>query len=421
MSCRQNDGNSAATSLAKFLTNSEEHLVSHLFHVARRESALALKGEAKHPASKEEVLAFLSRAHSLARHDSRVPDARRASLIERIEGAEKDIANGILPTKATFAAWSSLRQRLEDENTSNQVNAEPVDPSIGFTPEGITIAREEVNLALMDLQRLQNLLAKKQPASIPAGAVSTRTHESLTMTSAQVDLAREKYNRLLVAYDATDTGYNNLLENIALAESEDNEDAVNELTHRLRESEQQRSEVSLLVSTLAEAEELGNAEAKRLFQISREEAKEAEGIYRAEPTNAEKRAAYDELSARARKASRVYLYTLLDDSTIKLALAYKDARSPQLWNSLKGNALASQNEIWAAVDLYLSDRDVVEVRLGRLRDGEITTKSFARAEARQSLLDAEGKGIIDNINRRHFESITRKRGVPGKSIIRPRQ
>ena len=273
----------------------------------------------------------------------------------------------------------------------------------------------------MDLQRLQNLLAKKQPASIPAGAVSTRTHESLTMTSAQVDLAREKYNRLLVAYDATDTGYNNLLENIALAESEDNEDAVNELTHRLRESEQQRSEVSLLVSTLAEAEELGNAEAKRLFQISREEAKEAEGIYRAEPTNAEKRAAYDELSARARKASRVYLYTLLDDSTIKLALAYKDARSPQLWNSLKGNALASQNEIWAAVDLYLSDRDVVEVRLGRLRDGEITTKSFARAEARQSLLDAEGKGIIDNINRRHFESITRKRGVPGKSIIRPRQ
>lgn len=421
MSCRQNDGNSAATSLAKFLTNSEEHIVSHLFHVARRENTLALKDEAKNPADKEEVLAFLSRAHSIARHDSRVPDARRASLIERIEGAEREIAKGILPTKATFAAWSSLRQRLEDENASNQINAQPVDPSVGFTPEGITISREEVNLALRDFQRLQNIIAKKQPAIIISGTVSTRTQESLTMTEAQVDLAREKYQRLLVAYDATETGYNNLLENIAMAESEDNEDAVNELSQRLRTSEKHRTEVSLLVSTLAEAQKLGNVEAKRLFQISRETAKESESFYRAEPASAEKRAAYEELSTRARKASRVYLYTLLDESTINLALTHKDARSPQLWNSLKETAFASQNEIWAAVDLYLSDRDVVEVRLGRLRDGEITTKSFARAEARQSLLDAEGKGLIDNINRRHFESVTRKRGASGNRLTRPKQ
>lgn len=422
MSCRENNGNSAATSLAKFLTGSEEKLVSHIFHVARREGAIDLGDTAKEYADKNNVLEFLTRAHYVARHDARIPDARRANLINRIEGAEEDIQAGRLkkwPSKATFVAWNTLQERLELENAVNEVHVEEMDPNIGFTPEGIAISGEEVNIALLDLNRLQATLAKKKP--LPASETPptfNKTPDVISMAAFEVDLAREKYERLLVAYDATDTGYNNLIQNIKTAENHEDEEALKDLLPRLASAEEQRTQTSLLSLTLAEAKVTGHGVARENFDIARTLAKNAEKEYRDNPQDKDKLQKYEDSNELARKTRRIYLYTLLDDSTIKTALSHRDALSPQIWSTITGNEKVDRVVMWAAVDLYLSDRDNVEVRLGRLRDGEVANKSFSRAQARQALLDAEGNGAIDTINRRHFESVSRKRGVSGKSLAR---
>lgn len=423
MSCRQNEGNSAATSLAKFLTDSEEKVVSHLFHVARREETITLgKTVARELADKNDVLEFLSRAHYVARHDSRIPDARRQSLVERIEGAEADIQASRFkkwPTKATFAAWNNLQARLELENAINNVGAEEVDPNVGFTPEGIAISAGEVNIALLDYNRLQAMLTKKKLAvGIDGSFDLAKAPENIKLAAGEVDLARVRYEKLVVAYDATDTGYNNLLQNIRTAENEEDENAISELSPRLVAAQKHREQSSLLSLTLAEAKAIGYEKAKNAFEEACALAKEAEIDYLANAQDKEKFKKYEDSNESARKAKRIYLYTLLDDATIKTALSQKDALSPQIWSAIVGNDKVERAGIWAAVDLYLSDRDNVEVRLGKLREGEVVPKSLARAQARQALLDAEGKGTIDTINRRHFESISRKRGVSGKSLAR---
>ena len=162
MSCRQNNGNSSATSLAKFLTDSDESLVSHIFHVARREATARFGDEAKNPADVSQVNSFLNDSRSLARHDSRIPDARRESLIRRIDDAQEDLINGQIPSKGTFPAWVELSGRLDE---AQLLQAKPItnaDPTLGVTAEGIAISRSEIELAKADYDRLKKIVDAKK-------------------------------------------------------------------------------------------------------------------------------------------------------------------------------------------------------------------------------------------------------------------
>ena len=414
MSCRQNNGNSAATSLAKFLTDSGESLVSHIFHVARREATAKYGDEAKNPADLSQVNSFLNDSRSLARHDSRIPDARRESLIRRIDDAQEDLINGQIPSKATFTAWLELRGRLDDAQLLQVKPITNADPTVGVTTEGVAISRSEVELAKADYDRLKKIVDVKKHTVPMNTHISARTRESMNMISFEVQIAGEKYRRLSDAYDATEVGYELLLNS-----PDANESSSGHYTWSIRKeaADKARSTDSPLVKALQEAEEIGFDEASRLMLETRSAAKAAEAVYLNEKTP-RNRDSYEKAGVQARHARRVFLYTVLEQPGLMKSIEDSDMCSPTAWAGLSGYESKEiiLNEVWAAVELHYSDLDNAEVRVGKIRDGEVVSRAYRRAEARQSLLDSQGKGAIDTINRRYNESIRRKRGDVSKTL-----
>jgi len=414
MSCRQNNGNSAATSLAKFLTDSEETLVSHIFHVARREATEKYGEEAKNPADLSKVNSFLNDSRSLARHDSRVPDSRRESLIRRIDDAQEDLIKGEVPSKATFEAWAELRGRLEEAQLLRVKPIVNADPTLGVTVDGIAISQNEIELAKADYERLKKLVEAKT-TTVPMNInMSARARESLNMISFEVKIAGEKYRKLYDAYDATEVGYDLLL-NSPDSNLKSKEYYGWEL--RKTNANKTRSLISPLIKALDEAEEIGFSEASKLMYETRLTAKKAEAMYLEEKTP-KSRDAYEKVASQARHARRVYLYTILEQPGLMKSIEDNNMASPTSWANLNGYAekQVSLNEVWTAVELHFSDIDNAELRVGKIRDGEVAVRAYARAEARQSLLDSQGNGVIDTINRRYNESIRRKRGEVSKNF-----
>lgn len=415
MSCRQNNGNSASTSLAKFLTDSDEHLVSHIFHVARREAATLIGEEAKAPADISKVQDFLNDARSLARHDSRIPDARRESLIRRIDDAQQDLINGQVPNKATFIAWVELRDRLEAAKALAPKSPQEADPTAGFTREGIKITKSEVDLAKLDYERLSKTL---EDVSIYSGfrydspSVSDRTKESINMREFEVRIAGEKYQKLSDAYDATETGYE-----LLLADKNSNPSSSNHYLwlNRKENAEKLLAIESPMIVTLRKAEETGLNAAKENLEKAKAAVSIAEKAFKENHTPLTK-GNFENASKQARQARRVYLYTVLERPSVVLTTDNNDMRSPQSWANLKGDDVVSQNEMWQAADLLLFDLDNAEARIGKIRDGEIARRAYLRAEARQALLDSQGNGEIDTINRRYNETIRRLRGESSRTL-----
>ena len=415
MSCRQNNGNSAATSLAKFLTDSEENLVSHIFHVARREATEKYGiEESKNPADLSKVNSFLNDSRSLARHDSRVQDSRRESLIRRIDDAQEDLIKGQVPGKATFDAWVELRGRLDEAQSLRVKPLVNSDPTLGVTVDGIAISRNEIELAKADYERLKKQI-EARITTVPMNTnMSARARESLNMISFEVQIAGEKYRKLSDAYDATEVGYELLLNS-----PDSNTISSGYFDWELRKvnAEKSRVTVSPLIKALDEAEEIGFSEASKLMYETRLEAKKAEALY-LEEKNPRNRNIYEVAASAARHSRRVFLYTILEQPGLIKSIENNDMYSPTSWANLNGYAekQVSLNEVWTAVELHFSDIDNAEVRVGKIRDGEVARRAYTRAEARQSLLDSQGNGAIDIINRRYNESIRRKRGEVSKNF-----
>lgn len=388
MSCRKNDGNSAVTSLARFLTRSDDTTVSHLFHVAYREARARHGSEHTAPADQGDVLAFLAEAEATARHDSRIPAVRRAHLLDRIEKATRAAQNGDLPTRASFTAWTQLRDRLE----THAAKAVPAEQTAGYTPEGVAITRADVDLAAADYQRL----------------AADADRGDAKMRAVEIAAARDRFERLTSAYDATDPGFEALL--VDPAGDPDHPDHATWAARKAAASTAREMPNAISAAREAAAA-LGTERANEAWQAARTAADTAEAAYRLTPT-ARKKALYERAAATAAAHRRVYLYTLLDRPAAAVSTKGFDLRSPQAWASVTGaSSDVPREEMWSALDLHARDTDNAEVRVGKISDVEANRRAYSRAEARQALLDSEGRGQVDPVNRRFAELLRRKRSL----------
>ena len=413
MSCRETPGNSAATSLAKFLTRAEEGHVSRAFHEVRSQ-AMATMGldtdgrkVGKEPANVEEVQDFLDQLRLLARHDPRVPDVRRDNLLSRVEEAEAQLASGEGPNKATFYAWAHLVERLEQEPLAAKHGKGAVlevDPTAGTTQEGLIISASDVKLAQAEYDRLRTNFVDH--CNLTSNNMNFKQKEDRKFRSLELASARERFQRLSDAYDATDTGYESLL-------AEDAADAAHsrhtEWLARKDQADTHRSRVSPVAAAKMAAAQTSVTGAYEDRTRAYEAVKSVENAYRQSP-NARARARYDAAVKEYQMNQRVYLYALGSRTDVAAAVAQHDLKSPQTWGSLVADANVSRLDLWRAVDRHVTDTDSAEVAIGRISEVEFIRRALSRAEARQAVLDAEGRGEVDQINRRFAESLRRKRG-----------
>lgn len=411
MSCRANDGNSATTSLAKFLTRTKEDVVSHVFHQVRAEG-MASYGRAEGgqkqgllPADPAAVSAFLDQSRLLARHDPRVPDAWRTSLLDRIDRAQQSAIAGDVPNLATFHAWTHLVDRLESEPAASRRGAAAAmpeeDPTSGVTPDGLVITSAEVDLARSEYQRLRARFQRLQDE----GALARRGSEERKFRTLELATARDRYERLAEAYDATDTGYAALLESPARLARDPNHAHWQERRSR---AESRRAAVAP-ASAAKNAAALDGGQTRQERDTAREIVRKAEAAYRLSPT-VRARSRYEAATKDYQGKQRSYLFTLTSRADVADAVSTGDMKSAQAWAGLSGDDEVSRIDLWRAAEAHTADKDAAEVRIGRLGEVEAIRRSLARAEARQTVLDAEGNGEIDAINRRFAESLRRRRG-----------
>jgi len=414
MSCRATSGNSAATSLAKFLTRSKEDVVSHVFHEVRAE-AMVMYGRSEDgakagalPADVTAVQDFIDQSRLLARHDPRVPDAWRAKLIARIDAAESELRSGEnIPNKATFYAWSNLTERLESQPDDSRRgrNSVPPDPTAGVTPEGLVITASDVALAQSEYERLKEGFKNNYEMSKAKTAETYQERESRKFRALELAAARDRFERVSEAYDATDTGYAILLADPAKNRRNSGHAAWLERVARA-DGKRASTDPAATVRQAAATETESSAVSARYKALS--DLRAAETTYRSSPS-VRSRAKYEKAAKEYQNRQRVYLYTLLERPELTEA-SEADLRSPQSWSLLGGNEQVTRQDMWRALDMNAADKDTAAVRIGRISDVEAMRRSILRAEARQSVLDMEGRGEIDGINRRFAESLKRKRG-----------
>ena len=301
-----------------------------------------------------------------------------------------------------------MTERLEQEpSESRRINIDPAaqDPTAGTTPEGLVITAGDVELAKTEYERLRSAFRVGEEA---AKSRSSQTHqeiESRKFRALEVASARDRFERLSEAYDATDTGFEALSEDPASKPKHPNHDAWKA---RLEKAEQKRAHNDVASASRQAAEE----ESEENIIVMREKAlsglRAAENNYRTSPTVRSK-SKYDEAAKEYQTQQRVYLYKLLFRPHMEEA-SRNDLRSPQTWSSLSGDKHVTRQDLWRALDMNAADKDAAAVRIGRISDVEAIRRALQRAEARQVVLDAEGAGEIDSINRRFAESLKRKRG-----------
>jgi hypothetical protein len=354
MSCRETHGNSAATSLAKFLTGAEEKVVAQTFHELRREAAEALGPSAAADASRAEVLEFLAAAGTLARHDDRVKESRRASLLARIEAATTDAENGTLPNAAVFSAWTQLRDRL-DATTSLPDN-------VGITADGLVITADEVDSARR------------------AAAEAVQNERTLGYRSpSRATIAAQNRARLLqAAYDGTDVGY--------AALQADEASLADHRQHaawqaRVAAADKMRATPSAIVAVKIEAAQTTVTASREATAQAIAEAKSLEAQWRETRTVA-LNMAHDRAMKEARRYRRVMNYAIASAPAVSQALS-ADLASSSVWSALQGSSDASRVECWQAVEVVSADRDGAEVRIGRISESRAVSRAARRAQARQ--------------------------------------
>lgn len=397
MSCRETSGNSAVTSLAKFVTGAGEQTVSRVFHRVRRDAYSTLGADGLTPADAAEVSAFLNDAAVVARTHPTIRDSRRASLLSRFSSALDDVRAGRGPNRATFLAWTELHAAVTAEPDSAPIV--DADPTIGTTADGLTIslgdvqaawrAAETASLGLQGRSRYQDLtFTQREIAQAVAASVTS-----------EVDRAR----RLQAAYDATDAGFDVLQ---SAPEANPAHAGHGPWAERVRAAREARGASNPIQMTRDRARELGIDGARRERDAALVEARAAQGTTDAQPA-----------TSRFQRAQRVWLYAVAELPDIS-PVTGQDLQSSGPWASVSSTARVPREDIWRAIELVAMDLDRARVRIGRLGETDVARRAVSRAEARQAVLDAEGHGLIDPVNRRYAEAIRLRRSMPSRAGLR---
>jgi hypothetical protein len=410
MSCRETHGNSAVTSLAKFLTGADEQTVSRVFHQVRRDAVTAFADHATDPAPQDAVAALLTNALIVAETDPRIRDSRRTSLTARLHAALADNANGAGPNQATFHSWTTLQNAILNAPAELREPAAPeVDPTIGTTAEGLTISLGDV----MAARRAADESFSK--ASAYVGAV---THREATYGRRQLNGAmsyeavrlRERADKLEAAYDATDAGFALLNQS---PESDPNHHGHGAWNRRVRQAREARGTRNPIVAAHAAAAALGEPAARSAREQALTAAKASESAWKADRT-ARNSIALERDAKVFHKAQRLWLYSVAADPDVAAA-SKSDLLSPASWSAVRSGSNVVRTDRWRALEVLSADMDKAEARIGRISDTEVARRSVARAEARQQVLDSEGHGDIDPVNRRFAEAVRIRRGQHAKT------
>lgn len=404
MSCRETHGNSATTSLAKFLTGAEEKTVSQVFHKVRRDAVDRLGENAHKNAEYPAVDQFLQDALVQAQTDDRVRESRRPSLISRFESARIDAANGKLPSNATFSAWKDLVHSIE-ENSPELLSTDTTDETIGVTEDGITISLGDVQAAKRRAEAAENnIFSQKMMRSAVANGRRV-DHDGYQ----DADALKDRALRLQAAYDATDAGYKVLLSaDAARAKHADHKEWLDRKTA----ADANRSTPTVIALTRQVAQSLGVEKSEKIRNASLEKARSADAAFKENSTPAT-RAALDSAKHDFQQAQRIWLYSLAESNDVFTHVAHSDLRTSVLWASVgeQPGLSGDRSQSWRVIELLAADRDKAEVRVGRITDIEAARRATSRAEARQTILDTEGAGEIDPVNRRFAESIRLRRSA----------
>lgn len=382
MSCRGTNGNSATTSLAKFISGTDDSLVSQVFHELRREALTKLKEEAKEKASKSEVLEFIQKGVEKAQTDSRIRDSRRDSLIQRFRAAEDDLNNNNGPDKATFEAWEKLEERLINLRPSPEALSD--DTTVALSPEGIQIALGDVLAA----RRLAN---------------EYKLHRSQEAIKKYNELS-ERANRIEAAYDASDIGYKALLSSPDAEESSRNHALWK---NRLETANINREKRNIIVEARNIASSLPlealKKERENALRVIQGMEKKKVAVNSPQFINAKKK--YQE-------AYRNYLYSVAINAKVAHVANHKNLKSPTMWSRiLEHSKQYDRDVLWASVEMMALDLDRASYKMGLISSLEIERRSIQRAEARQSILDVAGKHEVDPVNKTFADKIRYQRRI----------
>lgn len=382
MSCRGTNGNSATTSLAKFISGTDDSLVSQVFHELRREALTHLKDSARGKATKSEVLEFIQKGIEKAQTDNRIRDSRRDSLVQRFRAAEHDLNSGEGPDKATFTAWSKLEERLVNLRPSPEALSD--DTTVAVSPEGIQIALGDVLAA----RRLAN---------------EYRLHKSPEAIKKYNELS-ERASRIEAAYDASEIGYKALLSS---PDSDSNSRNHPLWLHRVETANINRDKRNLIL-------EARDAAANSTLEFLKKEKENSLQNIRALEKKKTPVNNPDFIAAKKTYQTnyRNYLYGIALNAKVAHIANHKNLKSPTMWSRIieHGNQ-HDRDSLWSSVEMMALDLDRSSYKMGLISGTEIERRSMQRAEARQSVLDVAGNQEVDPVNRVFADKIRYQRRI----------
>ncbi len=380
MSCRGTNGNSATTSIAKFVSGADDTLVSQIFHELRREAISSLGDTAKEKADKEEVRDFIEAGIRKAQSDIRIRDSRRESLVARFRAAENDLSHNNGPDNATFLAWKELESRLTNVVPSPEALSD--DYTVAESPEGIQIAIGDVFAARRIANEYRNY---NSPEAI-------RKYNELS----------ERANRIEAAYDSSDVGYKALLKSPDSDPSSKNYSLWQQRV-KIAESNRARENTILLARSSAIETPLAELSSRKNTSLSIIRGLESKGVSQNDPKLLEAKKNYN-------VAFRNYLYGVAyNNKTLHIA-THKNLKSPTMWKRITEQAGENMRDVsWQAAELLALDLDRSSYKMGLIPKIEIERRSLLRAEARQTILDLAGKNEVDPVNKAYADKIRQQR------------
>lgn len=405
MSCRETSGNSATTSLVKFITGASEKLVSHEFHRLRREGKEGdRQSTGDMPADANEVTAFLSKLRLTAQNDSRIKESRRMSLQHRIDQALVDAESGRGPNQATFYAWTNLQDAVESNN--DFIDSSDDAPVAGRTPEGLEISLGDVQAAWRMAQQEHEAL---QSRGLPGRAMYSDQRYARKVREISTLELRARAERLQAAFDATDVGYD-LLQKDAASSSDHPNHVI--WSQRVALAQSNRERVSAVAQARDEASSISFQSSRDNREAAFARVKHYERLIAAGKQDAANSEKLQQARKSAQHAQRVYLYKVAQEASVTSTAQSKKLSSPSEWAELPSLEATDRFDIWRSAELIAADMDRARVRVGRIPNEEATRRELMRARARQAILDSEGQGVIDPVNKR-FAAAENERRILG--------
>lgn len=412
MSCRETSGNSATTSLVKFLTGASEKIVSHEFHNLRREGRTAVFADNHDdPAPAERVRSFLEEHRQLALDDSRVKESRRLSLQERFDQAMHDLDHGRGPNNATFYAWTKLESAVVTANETADSEVDGADDQTGITPEGLEINYGDVLASRRMAEEAHRNLSLKLQVE-PGLTVPNSVRYNRKKQAVYVAELQEKADRLQAAFDATDVGFAKLQ-----AECDSSEPASSILHQRLHKANELRERTGVITQARSQAQASTFDQIATQKQEAASRVRHYESLVRAGKQNASNNIKLQEATRELKLTQRAYLYKVANEYRLEAKASSSALHTPSEWTSVSKSASGiDRSDIWRSLELLSADLDRARIRVGRISSTEAERRSLKRAQARQAILDAENNDELDPVNKRFAELEQRKRSIPQRSV-----